>query len=127
MKICDNHWAKLTEAIKSRGLWHLVTKEGKAAFDSIAGQLQGQPEEGYDPLMACNFMIWGRAIDVGGLYLMTGDLCPVCEAMVHTAKFPKEGETEPVGEAWVESHWIDGPADAALAHCRELGLTSPAQ
>ena len=54
--------------------------------------------------MAAHNMIVGRALELGGLYLMTGDYCPVCEAMKH-------GQPE--------THWIDGPSDAVLEMARE--------
>lgn len=130
MQICPDHYEKLKAAIEARGLTRLIAKDAQTSFDAAVREIQGEPAEpgDYDPLAACCWMIMGRALEMAGLYLMTGDLCPVCEAMKHTAHWPRNAqETEPAGEAWVEKHWIDGPADAALAHCQRNGLTSPPQ
>jgi hypothetical protein len=127
MQICEKHWAMVRAAIEARGLSHLVAKSGEQLMANTIAESKGE-DAPYDPLAAVNWMISGRALEQGGLYLMTGDYCPVCEVMKHTAHIPKApGETEPAGEAWVERHWIDGPADAALAHCREQGLVPPPQ
>lgn len=128
MQFCQKHWDMLRAAINDRGLSHLVAKSSEEAMESIVAQLQGG-EGDYDPLMDCYWMITNRALEVGGLYLLSGDLCPVCEAMKHTAHIPALGSTtnEPAGAEWVEKHWIDGPADAVLKHCQQQGLTTPAQ
>ena len=41
--------------------------------------------ERYDPLMAAHNMISGRAIECGGIYLLTGDYCPLCELATATS------------------------------------------
>lgn len=116
MQFCTDHWDKLRAAIVSRGLDHLVAKDGKAAISNEIAKLNG--EEGkYDPLMSCHWMITNRALETGGMYLMFTkedgtQYCPVCEAV-------NVGGGE-------ESHWIDGPADAALAECKRRGLIAEA-
>lgn len=128
MKFCQKHWDMLRAAIETRGLMHLVAKGGEAAMERAVDEINGVATDAtYDPLMAAHWMISGRAIEIGGLYLMTGDHCPVCEAMAHTSHWPRAGETEPLGEAGVEKHWIDGPADAVLVYCQERGLAAPKQ
>jgi hypothetical protein len=128
MQICDKHWKMMRAAIEERGLSGLVAQSGEALMERTLAEADGSATPaGYDPLAACNWMVMGRAIESGGLYLMNGDFCPICEAMKHTAHLPRQGETEPVGEAWVENHWIAGPADAALGYCREHNLVPPEQ
>lgn len=128
MKFCQKHWDMLRSAIEARGLMHLVAKSGEAAMERAVEEVEGRADDtSYDPLMSAHWMISGRAIEMGGLYLMTGDLCPICEVVENTSHWPREGESEPVGAAWVEKQWIEGPADAALAYCQERGLTAPTQ
>jgi hypothetical protein len=128
MQFCQKHWDMLRTAIEARGLTHLIAKSGEAAMERAVDELQGRADDSsYDPLMAAHWMIANRAVEMGGLYFLSGGHCPVCEAIKHTAHWPREGENEPAGEAWVESHWIDGPADAVLTHCQERGLTAPPQ
>lgn len=125
MKICADHWAKVREAIKARGLDHLGAKSGQEAMADAVTQLQGG-ETQYDPLMDCNNMIWGRGLELGGLYLMGqkedgSEYCPICEALAHME--PALGETK----EQQERYWIDGPADAALKCAREKGLVPNVQ
>lgn len=129
MKFCQPHWDKLRAAIEARGLSHLVAKDAQTAMADTVAQLEGTATEAnYDPLMNAHWMITGRALQMGGLYLMMADHCPVCEVMKHMAHIPRTPEeTEPAGAAWVESHWIDGPADAVLTYCQERGLVPPKQ
>lgn len=81
----------------------------------------------YDPLMEAHLMISGRAIQMGGLYLMSGDYCPICEVMTHMDGKPRD----PTGRIWrapeIERAWIDGPADAVLEYCQERDLVAPKQ
>lgn len=110
MKICQTHWEQLKQAIKAKGLFDFVSGTGKEAMTRIVGQLQGQSEtkQNFDPLMACNNMLWGNALQVGGLYLMGTDeqgneYCPVCEA-------DKHGQTG----------WIDCAVNSAAEYVKTL-------
>jgi hypothetical protein len=116
MQICEKHWAMLRLAIETRGLSQFVVTDGETAMKQALDQLDGH-DAPYDPLASCAWMIMGRATQQGGLYLMTGDYCPICEAVKHTNL-----DGVPVPQAEVEKHWTDGPADAALAECKRLGM-----
>jgi hypothetical protein len=124
--MCATHWAALRKAIADRGLDHLVAKSGEKAAERIKAELEGTATDtSYDPLMGAHNMIVSRSLQVGGLYMMALDesgnhRCPICEAMKHSRIGPNEGDFRDA--AHVESHWIDGPADAALAYCREQKL-----
>lgn len=73
MKICAPHWEKLREAIKSRGLWPLVARNGQEAMQRTVDELEGTEDKAtYDPLMNCVWMIYGKATEFGGLYLIHG-------------------------------------------------------
>jgi hypothetical protein len=118
MKMCQKHWDMLRDAIKDRGLAHMVASNGREA----AARLAKPDADGsdFDPLMAAFMMISGRAIEDGGLYLLKGDYCPVCEVMEY---HPKNCKETPVctGET-LEKLWIDGPADAVRTYAEEHGL-----
>jgi hypothetical protein len=111
MRICQKHWDALREAIKQRGLEHLVAQSGEAAVENIVAELQGtEKSEDYDPLMSCHWMIMGQATKMLGLEVMSPNedgtpKCPVC-AVVEAIEFD----------------YINGPADAALDECRARGL-----
>jgi len=110
MKFCQDHWNKLKQAIEERGLMHLVAPDSQTAMENIKEELAGTNTiENYDPLMNATHMIYGRAIECGGLYLMTGDFCPLCELEKYTQK----------GEDQV---WINGCCDSILEYCRENRL-----
>ena len=116
MKICPEHWDKLREAIKARGLWPLVLRNGEEAAARAVAELEGKADKAsYDPLMNCVWMIYGRATELGGLYLYTGDFCAICEAVKHSRIGGDDGFRD---TQHVESHWIDGPADAVLEHVK---------
>ena len=117
MQICKDHWTKIRNAISERGLEHLGAKSGEEACADAVAQLQGE-ETPFDPLAACNWMIMNRGLEIGGLYLMTGDYCPVCEAIKHTDHMSPEE---------LELYWINGPADAVLETAREMGLVARQQ
>ena len=118
MRFCQHHWDALREAINTRGLMPLVARNGYEAAERAVEEVAGEANDSsYDPLMACHWMILGRAMDSLGLYLLGGDdLCPVCEVVrVHGEHPCEHGCTG----ADVEERWIEGPADAALAHVRQ--------
>lgn len=126
MKMCDKHWAALRQAIEARGLTHLI-QSAETNLDNAAQVIEGadEAELPYDPLMSCWWMISGQAIKLGGVYLMSGDYCPICEAVKHTTGHPRldeHGVEVPATAEWIESWWIDGPADAAHQECRRRGL-----
>lgn len=121
MQMCEKHWTMLREAIEARGLTPFIAKDGQEAMQQAIDQIEGDDTH-YDPLAASNWLITGRALEMGGLYLMSGDYCPVCEVMKHMSQTPIVPGGPPAGEAWVEKHWIEGPADAALAECVRRGM-----
>lgn len=117
MRICPAHWGKLSDAIRSRGLWPLVARNGQEALQRAVDELEHKADKSsYDPLADCCWMIYGQALKMGGLYLMTGDYCPVCEAVKHAKLGTPDGfaTTEQA-----EAHWIDGPANAVQAYVKE--------
>jgi len=128
MKLCDKHWQLLRSEVERAGMTHLAAPDAKAAHANMVGQLDGEkPKDTFDPLMNANFAIMGAALEQGGLYMMSGERCPVCEAMKHMAKVPLVEGGEPVGEAWVEQHWTRGPVEAQLEQARSLGLMPKVQ
>lgn len=117
MKFCDEHWAKLRAGVQSRGLWHLVAESGEDAIQRMERELDDGKSSAasFDPLMGAHWAICGRAIAAGGLYLMTGDYCPLCELDAHaTNEKPERG---PLSEQWIE-----GCLDAQRKHAEALGL-----
>lgn len=110
MKFCQPHWDDLKTAIKDRGLWHLVAADGRAAMDRAIDEMnRTATDKAYDPLMAAHWSICGQAMKQGGLYLMSGDYCPLCELEKHT-------------EAGMAKRWVDGCTDSILSYCQERGL-----
>jgi hypothetical protein len=120
MKFCQPHWDALRAAIEARGLGGLVAANGRDAHARMVAELKGTDEPAdFDPLMSAHWMIVNRALEMGGLYLMTGDYCPICEVLKH---HPADcGEPSCTPET-LTRYWIDGPAEAALVHAREAGL-----
>ncbi len=114
MKICSTHWTQCRAAIDKRGIGHLVGNQ-ESAVNRIKEELaDSQTKKSYDPLLSLGFMLYGRALECGGLYLMTtkedgSEYCPLCEFELRS-----DG-----GKA---SDWIDSAADACLKYCTENAL-----
>src|SRR5437879_2436491 len=107
MKMCQPHWDQLRAGVRERGMEHLVLPDGEAARDNIDRELAGDPDAHFDPLMSANCSLFTTAIECGGLDMMNGAHCPLCEADANG------------GQAQA---WITGCLDAQLAHARERGL-----
>lgn len=76
MQLCDDHWDKLKIALKERGLDKYVSENATKAIDAVK---EGRP----DPLAAATFAIYGNAMEIGGLAVMTPEedgssKCPIC-------------------------------------------------
>lgn len=118
MKFCQPHWDALRAAIDTRGLGHLVSANGRDVHARMVAELEGRAEaDDFDPLMAAHNMIVSHVMKGGGLYLLTGDYCPVCEFCKHVPP-PPDGHRY----ATNESYMIDGPADAVLEIATHRGL-----
>lgn len=120
MKMCPDHWERLRQAIKDRGLWHLVATGGEQAARNLKAELEDGPSiQTFDPLMAAHNAIAANAIGSPvGLELMFGDHCPIC--------LPRDRHTEqcsgppcPLTPASFEA-WIDLAADGAASVAAEL-------
>lgn len=113
MKFCQPHWDRLRAAIETRGLMPLVARDGREAIARLKDEIEGSADKAtFDPLMAAHNMILARCTELLGLYLYSGDYCPVCE-ICKPGTYP-----EPAPESrWKsnEDYFIDGPADAVLA------------
>jgi hypothetical protein len=116
VRFCQPHWDELREAIRTRKLDHLVPKSGEEAVERLKDELEGNPDQ-FDPLMAAHNMVVGNAMNILGLSLFTGDLCPLCEV-------EKAGKEEGLGDG-TASGWVTASADGVLSHCREHNLLRP--
>ena len=109
MQMCDNHWAKLRQGIKDRGLDGFVSRDGEAAIARMAQEVEGRTAHPPDPLMSAHNMIVNHAMETFGLELMVGEKCPVCEFVEHIGPPPPE-----LGFADNEAYMTDGPLDQVL-------------
>lgn len=76
MQLCADHWDKLREALKERGLDKYISANAEKAIEAVK-------EDRPDPLAAATFAIYGNALDFGGLDLLIPDAegaekCPIC-------------------------------------------------
>lgn len=106
MKFCQPHWDQLREAIKARGMFHLVANSGEEAANRLKKQADGQAVVP-DPLMEAHMMILQRAISfmphIIGINEDAEDkhYCPLCEARKH---MPPHPETKVVcDESWIQT------------------------
>lgn len=110
MKFCDKHWKDLREAIDSRGLGHLISKDGAVAAEAMTRAVQGVADKtDFDPLLDAYFAISAKIIEIRGLMYMAPDApCPMCE----------DDECNP---NWAEN-WIQGASNDALEKARAMNL-----
>lgn len=115
MRFCQSHWDRLKKAIEDRGLNHLIAKDGKEAMQQAIKQLQGVDDKrkDYDPLMSAHWQIVENAIKAGGLYIMMGDICPLCEVDKHQAEMQPGNSSD---------DWIKYASDAQLEYAKSMGL-----
>lgn len=118
MKFCEPHWEQLKDKIKELGMWDLVSKGGQDLAERMQAEISGKGDGkwNFDPLMSAHNMIVTNAVRAGGLYLLEGDLCPLCE-LDKNKEAMKEDSTV----------WIEKAAQGALEYCREKGLVAPVQ
>lgn len=123
MKLCQECWNELKEAIEQRGLMHLVAKGGEEAVKQIDAQLSGDTSaRNYDPLMAANFAIWNQSLSSFGLGMMAPDApCPLC----HKTEIESVC-TDPSCNKQSGHDWIRFAADDQLAYSRHHGLVPQA-
>ncbi len=117
MKMCLDHWNEISEGIKSRGLWGLVSKGGKEAAERLDAQSRGGGPENLDPLRSAHNFFSIQALEQAGAYLLTGDYCPLCEYTKHATK---KG-------AVTAAEWIADTLDKILAHCQDQRLVPGSQ
>jgi hypothetical protein len=128
MKFCQTHWDALKAAIESRGLGHLIAVNGRDAHARAVADLTGKADvSDFDPLMSAHWMIVSRATQDFGIGIMGVDAngnqyCPACELIKATPQ-PAPGHRYATNDLY----FIDGPADAILAECREMGIDNPAR
>lgn len=111
MKFCDNHWESLKDAIEIRSLSHLVSKNEEDAAARIQKELDGKHSlDNYDPLLNAYWMLMQKAVEMGGIYMMSNDnICPLCEVRNNL------GLLEDI-------RWINGCCDSILVFCEENNL-----
>lgn len=113
MLICPEHWKDCREAIATRGLEHLVAKDGHEAMARMVKEVEGtKTRQDYDPLMDLHWNLHTAALKCGGIYLLGmkedgSQYCPLCEAAHHGVE-PQE--------------WINQASDVILEHCQKNGL-----
>ena len=136
MKFCQNHWDKLKDAIKARGIFDFVAGSGEEAVKQMKEQLEGKPEaiERFDPLMAAHWAIANNAIDVlkrigqSPLIMMAPDPeypqleCPICCLNFLSAEHDRTCSDPNCKKTKGQTFdgWIDRAADEALEKTKEL-------
>lgn len=117
MQFCDPHMEELRTALKVRGLWGFQAKseaETKALMRIINGEMLETDDPAlFDTVLASQCIIFQRAVDRGGLYILFGDpegnpLCPLCEVTANTME--------------KSADWIAHACDGVMKTAHEFGL-----
>lgn len=136
MKMCQNHWDKLRQAIIARGLGDLIAASGQEALQQAKEELEGKPKnrQNFDPLMSAHWAICGNAMgllkDIGAnpLVLMTSDPehpeheCPLCYLNFLSAEHDRTCTDPncPKQRGMNFEAWIDKAADGAAEIAKDL-------
>ena len=72
----------LKQAIKDRGLDHLIAKSGEEAAQNAVASIEGK-EAPFDPLMGASNMIFGHALDAAGLAVLMPGVLTVFAGSTH--------------------------------------------
>jgi len=119
MQMCEPHYAALRTEIENQGMASMIPETAEQARASVITALEeaqtGVQEGPFDPLLTAVFQIYGNAVRTGGLYLLAGDYCPLCEVRKHV----------PAAENNADALWISGCVTAIAEHVRENGLLKP--
>ena len=118
-KWCQPHWDMLRQAVFSKGMGHLVPKDGKAAARMLEDELTFRDAEGFDPLMRGYWMISGRVLDNSGNPFE----CPLCQVQRHhdTCKDPECRNNSNAQMA------VNNCTDALRDYAQEKGLLQDAK
>lgn len=122
MKMCIDHWEKMKTKVEEKGLSSFVSKGGEELTNKIVKEL-GNKSTIPDPLFQATMMINGRALEIGGPYLLSlkkdgSHYCPLCELNEHA---DDEEHTEFETPA---DDWIDGCIESIRNDFIEKGLLS---
>jgi predicted dienelactone hydrolase len=110
MKFCTPHWEQLKQAIKGKGLWDMVSADGKEAVQKLTAP---QTRETFDPLIAAHNMIINASLEMVGPAALFGEEtaekhnCPLCVAAEAAARHLPE-------------HWIAGASRDVARIAEEL-------
>lgn len=113
MQLCEEHFRELRGALVDRGLWSLVrNKSNPSALDAKGKTMhrelvRPQNPSGFDPLQAAIWGLYGRAVEMGGAYLLIEGGCPVCRQR-EFCRTPQD--------------WVNNNSDIVLRYCREQKL-----
>ena len=118
MQFCQQHWDSMREAVRLRGMEHLVARSGEEAVADLTAQLEGTAtQQNWDPLMAAHWAILTRVMRSMGLAAL-GDFCPLCEVQSSYDWAVKNMNPLPA-EARSAQQWVDSCMDSMLEYARE--------
>ena len=127
MQFCTRHWQALRQAVKDRGMDHLVAASGtQAAMDAVAQVTGTDTLDNWDPLMAAHWAIASRVMQAVGLLALSEGFCPLCEVQRDYEKVSKLPEFDPERHMSPE-FWVNDCMDAMLAYARQQGLMPAVQ
>lgn len=86
-----------------------IAPNGEVLIKNLEKELRHEPAK-FEPLMGANMAIFSNALRAGGVYLLSGDFCPLCEL-----------ETYSQIKA---SDWIKYAADEQYQKAKSLNLIS---
>lgn len=97
MQMCEPHWNDLRAEVDRVGLCKFVAKSGEEIGKKLEHEIK-TGEKVFDPLMSAFLAIVSNAVQMGGMYMLSGDFCPICESIAHGGPPAEWWFSESVGE-----------------------------
>ena len=117
MKFCQAHWDRLKKSIIDAGMGKLIADDGAQAVERMKAELDSTAtDETFDPLMAAHNALvteFLNPLGADGLYIFTGDYCPMCELVRLNPRPPEQA---------MDENWIKGVTRELQEYCREKKL-----
>lgn len=124
MKVCDDHWGRLNQAIDARGLGALRAENGEEVSARLMDQLQsGVTVDNFEPLLIASHALIGNLFNLlvpeAVRYVLAEPICPLCQVNEWARDLiDEDGRCKHCGEPSPHvgnyDGWIDRAADDAV-------------
>lgn len=125
VSMCQNCWEELREAIKMRGLDHLVSKNGHSLADRMQRMAAGdRGNDNFDPLIQATLAIYANMVRAFGAALGSPNAPPCILCWMNEHANDECDNPDCSGKHDSGHDWINYAADGQLKDAQKRGLVS---